>query len=211
MKDIVLFGVQWAWKWTQASKILEYFWEDCKYFEAWNILRALKSKPNALWEYVSNTIDEWNMVNDDFISSLFYAFITTLKDSDFMLLDWYPRKSLQMNHFLDKMNEKNRDFIALFLDLSEDVAIKRLSSRRICNDCWKVNSSLVSSTCLNCWSQDLIQREDDYPDAITKRISLYKDETQPVIDHFKSLWNFVSIDANWTEDEVFERILKNIS
>lgn len=210
MKDIVLFGVQWSWKWTQSTNILNKFSWSLVYFEAWNILRALKSKPNALGDYVKKTIDDWNLVKDEFISSLFDALASTLESNQSILLDWYPRKIEQMNHFLTKMDELWRDFVAVFLDLDEDVAINRLSSRRVCSDCWTTSSS-DHSNCPSCGSINLIQREDDNPSAIQKRVNLYKSETKPVIDHFNKLWKLKVINANWSIDEVFNRILEIVN
>ncbi len=211
MKDIVLFWVQWAGKWTQASYILEEYKNKLSYFEAWNILRALKSKPNCLWDYVKDTIDNWNLVSDEFISSMFSAFLSVLNEENkFALVDGFPRKKLQMDYFLENMNNHNRDFVCIFLDLDKDEAINRLSSRRVCADCWQVHSALIDdlSYCKVCWSDNIMQREDDFPEVIEKRLSLYYQETQPVIDYFDSIWKLIKIDASSSPNKVFEEIKK---
>ena len=79
MKNILLFGIQWAWKWTQASLILDKFADEYSYFEAGNILRALKSTDNALWNYMKKTIDKWNLVDDGIIVALLEAYFLTIE------------------------------------------------------------------------------------------------------------------------------------
>ena len=210
MKDIVLFWVQWSGKWTQAKKILNHFGDKISYFEAGNILRALKSKPNCLWEYVKNKIDNWELVSDDFISSMYRAFLSVISEENkIALVDGYPRKNLQMNHFLDSMNQAKRDYDVIYLELSKEKAIERLSSRRICNECGEVYSKLVDhiDSCKNCGSTNIVQREDDYPEAIETRLKLYYQETQPVIDYMESLGKLIKIDADQSPESVFESII----
>ncbi|MBS8121437.1 adenylate kinase family protein [Candidatus Vampirococcus lugosii] len=208
MNNIVLFGVQGAGKGTQAKMLLNKF-SNYKYFEAGNILRAIKSKPNCLGDYVKEIIDSGNLINDEFISSLFNAFLTTLSDNDNILIDGYPRKINQMKQFIDLTSKKNISYKAVYLDLSEDKAIERLSSRLICSNCGATLSNISGKlkSCTYCGSDSLIKREDDYPDAIKKRVRLYKEETKPVIDTFQNMGNLFIIDASGTQEEVFDRII----
>jgi len=59
----------------------------------------------------------------------------TLQHEELMLLDGFPRTISQMYTFLDRMQRYKRDFIVIFLDLSQDIAIQRISSRRLCEKC----------------------------------------------------------------------------
>ncbi len=211
MKDIVLLWVQWSWKWTQAEKLLEYFWPKYKYFEAGNVLRALKLKPNALGDYVKKTIDGWNLVKDEFISNIFFAFLSTLEFGEFMLIDGYPRKEIQMMQFIERMDFINRDFQVIFLDLDEEEAVSRLSKRRLCYDCGQVYSLdeiKDQNNCKKCNGENIIQREDDTPDAVKQRLKLYKTETQAVIDYFQKNSKIDVIDAGDNSQKVFEKILE---
>ncbi len=209
MKDIVLFGVQWAWKGTQASMLLDEYSEYLSYFEAWNILRALKSKPNCLGDYVKSKIDKWELVSDEFISSLYSAFLSVLNEENkYALVDWFPRKQLQMNYFLENMKTYQRDYIAVFLDLDKNKAIERLSSRRVCDDCGTVLSAQIDdiTKCKNCESSNIKQREDDYPEAIEKRINLYFEETQPVISYFQQQGKLYNVDASWDPSQINKQV-----
>lgn len=206
MKNILLFGIQWAWKWTQASLILDKFADEYSYFEAGNILRALKSTDNALWNYMKKTIDKWNLVDDGIIVALLEAYFLTIEKWQSWLIDWFPRKLGQMYLFLSIIKRMDKDFSAILYDLSEEEAIKRLTWRRVCKSCGSIYNILIDpglQSCKKCWSE-LIQRTDDTPEFIKQRIKLYWEETAPVISHFEKLWKLIKIDATKTSDEIFQ-------
>ncbi len=210
--DILLYWIQWAWKGTQSQKILNYFGEKYSYFEAGNILRAIKSKPNAIWDYVQKIIDKGELVDDELITAFFDAFLITLQKWQYMLVDGYPRKLWQMYMFLERNKKLKRDFVAIYLDLDKNEAIKRLSGRRICKWCSSVYNIYTDgdiNKCKKCWGE-LYIREDDKPEIIEKRIQLFFEETWPVIEYFEKKWLVQKVDANQDPDKVFKQILKII-
>lgn len=213
MKDIVLFGIQWSWKWTQAQRILQEYPDNFLYFEPWNILRALKSNDNVLWNYVKWIIERWEYVRSRVINSLFQTALSILHEWHYILIDWYPRKLKQFYFLIQKMDEINRDFVVIQLDMPENVAIERLSSRRVCKSCWTVYNININwdlKECMKCkW--EVIIRHDDYPDAIRQRLHLYFNETDPILDEFNKLKVLRKIDATRSVDEIYDDIDKIIS
>lgn len=208
MKDIILFWVQWSWKSTQAKFILESN-SNYSHFEMGNILRTLKTTNNVLWNYVRDIIDNGWVVHYSFVNALFDAYMITLHHDELMLLDGFPRTISQMYTFLDRMQRYKRDFLVIYLDLPEEIAIKRISSRRICEKCSSIhNISEWMTICDKCW-WNLVQREDDKPAAIKKRIDIFYEETMPVIEYFSKMWNVIRVDAskspqdNWNEIKHF--------
>jgi adenylate kinase len=95
------------------------------------------------------------------------------------------------------------------------IAINRLSIRRICPTCNSISSASESTpfpVCSKCQTP-MIQRIDDTPEAIAKRIDQYFKETEPVLTYFRQHNWLVTIDANQKEQKVFEditNVLKNI-
>ena len=89
-KDILLFWVQWCGKWTQANIFLQNN-TNYKYFEAWNIFRALSSNKNIFSDYVSSRIQAWLLVEDKLVFWLFDCGTNLLNDWEYMLLDGFPR------------------------------------------------------------------------------------------------------------------------
>ncbi len=98
-----------------------------------------------------------------------------------MLCDGFLRNVNQMYYFLHQAATSKRDFVGIFYDLPQEVAIERVMKR----------------------SQEQ-HRQDDTLETITQRISLYETETLPVIQYLKQVGKLITIDANRGVDEIFE-------
>lgn len=211
MKDIFLIWIQWSWKWTQANLIMNKYWNFFSYFETWWILRAIKSTDNALAKYINKTINDWNLVWWDFVAWLFEAYIYSLDYWKFMLVDSVARNLQQMKAVINKMSLRNQEYCVLYFDLPYEIAIQRISNRRICSKCQKVYNIWLDLSLIKCncgW--ELVIRHDDKKEIISQRIKLFYDETLPVIEYFENLWKIIKIDASWNPQEVFELIEKSI-
>lgn len=208
MKDVVLFGIRGAWKWTQATNILNHYKQQYLHFDPGAILRALKSWENCLSEYIKKTYDRWELLDDSFLMSLFDAYCVALDYSQNMLIDWFPRKWGQTHMFLDRMKRMKRNYVSILLDLPEEESIKRQSSRRVCQKCGSIYNVILDwemQRCAKCdW--EIIQRIDDQPEMIKKRLNVYYDEIYPIIKYFDELWVFVKVDANRPKQEIFDDI-----
>lgn len=210
MKDIVLSGIQWSGKGTQCDLLLKKFGKEVSYFEAWGILRALQSKPNAIWEYIWSIINSWNLLPDQFMVKIFDLFLFSLNNDKSIIVDWFPRQIPQMVSFLEIMKNYKRNFTTIVLDISRDEAIKRLTSRRMCKTCWAIlNTNLHDcDKCPICNSKEVYQREDDKSiSSIETRISLFEEQTKPVIEHLKKEWLVTIVDWNQSPEKVFEDII----
>ncbi len=178
-KDIVLFGIQGSGKWTQADLLLEKM-SEYQYFEPGNILRALKSNDNVLWEHIRDSIKEWKMVDDAVVFGLFDIYLHLLEDNQYMLVDWFLRTENQLYYFLNEMYVNKRDFIGIYFDFPKEKAIERLLARA--KKEW---------------------RDDDNIKSIETRLSIYEEQTLPVIEYLKNKWKLIVVDANGWIEEVF--------
>ena len=212
MKDIIFLGPQWAGKGTQSRKILQSF-PQFFYFESGAILRALRSSPNALGNYIKSKIDQGEMVDDIFITKLFEAYMLTLPADKFMLLDGYPRSLHQAYQFIDLETKfAKRNFIVIYLDVPDEEAIRRISGRRICPQCGligNIHTWDIADRCNKCGGE-LIQRHDDKPDLVKKRLQLYHLQTQPLIELFEDMGVLKKVNGMLNPEEVFEEIKKII-
>jgi len=214
MKDVVLSWIQWSWKGTQCELLLKEFWSKISYFEAGGILRALQSKPNAIWEYVNDIVNSWKLLPDQFMVKVFDLFLFTLQEAKSILVDWFPRQLWQMYPFLETMQNYNRSLITIVLDIPMEESIKRLTSRRMCKTCGAIlNINLHKcDKCHVCNSSEIYQRDDDKDiSSIETRLDLFEEETKPVIDYLKSQWLVKVVDWMQTPDKIFEEILKYIN
>ncbi len=101
---------------------------------------------------------------------------------------------------------------AVLLDVPEEVSLERLSGRRQCRECGaifhlKFVPPVTAGICDKCGGE-LYQREDDMPDAIKERLSLYRCQTMPIVDYYEQAGVLVKIDGSGTVDEVVAQILQ---
>ena len=108
MKRIILFWIQWSWKWTQAKKILKDF-PQYKHLEMWDILRWLKGMDNAMWDYFKQ-IDNWLYLDDSTVTAIFDMFMMVIKKWEYMLIDGFPRTFGQLYMFIDRMKKAQMEF-----------------------------------------------------------------------------------------------------
>lgn len=179
MIDVVLFGIQGSWKWTQATLLSEKFQGKFSYFSSWDIFRALIKTPNPIWEYVSDRIKKWDLIDDRITESLFRAYAyTVIDDHKAMLLDWYPRSMSQLEDLFKIAKENKRKVIWIWYDVPDAIVKERMSLR---------------------W------RDDDTDESITHRIKQFYDQTMPVINYFKENAELVVVSA----DDTIENIHSN--
>jgi len=185
MKDLLLFGIQWAWKWTQAKLIEEAFPDVFSYFSSWDMFRALTSAPNAIGNYVKDRIERGDLISDDVTLWLFDVYVQTVMDEDkSMLLDGFPRTIPQMEKMVGLMKKYERDPVGIQFVIPDDVAIERMLERG---------------------------RKDDTEESIRHRIELFYEKTQPTIDWFAENWTLIQIDANRSVEEIAEDVKKALS
>ena len=179
-KDIILFGIQWSGKGTQADFLMKSL-KNYQYFEPGNILRALKSNDNVLGEHIKTSMDQGKMVDDAIVFGLFDIYQHLLEPGQHMLIDWFIRTLPQMHYFLYQEYFHKRGLVGIHFKLSREKAIERILARSAKE--WRV---------------------DDTKKAIETRLSIYEKETQPVIDYLDSLWKIIHIDANQSIEKIFE-------
>ena len=186
-KDIVLFGIQGSGKGTQADLLLEKL-SEYQYFEPGNILRALKSNDNVLWEHIRDRMNSGQMVDDAIIFGLFDIYLHLLNDNQYMMIDGFLRTENQLHYFLNQIYVNKRDFVWVYFDLPRDIAIDRLMARA--KKEWRV---------------------DDNVESIETRLDIYEKETVPVIEYLRSKWKLIVVDANKNIEACFDELTKKLS
>lgn len=186
-KDVILLGIQWCGKWTQAELLLKIL-KKHKYLEMWNTLRALTSNDNLIWNYLKDRMTKWFLVDHEMTFGILDMCLhITKKSSWYLVIDWFPRCKEQMYFFLSRMMQENRDFVVVHYALTKKVALERIMKRA-----------------------KLQWRKDDKPESIKKRLEIFQEETMPVINYLKSIWKVIEIDANDTVENIFKNTKKKL-
>ena len=186
-KDILFFWIQWCGKWTQAKIFLEKN-PNYKYFEAWNIFRALSSNKNIFSDYVSSRIQAWLLVEDKLVFWLFDCGSNLLNEWEYVLFDWFPRNLDQKSYFTQQRTNKWRDYVCVNFDLSREKAVKRIKKRAI--EQWRT--------------------DDANEETINKRLETFYTETLPVIQSFESEWKVITINADQSIEEIYNELINKL-
>lgn len=205
-KKILVFGVQGSGKGTQAAKISEKY--EIPYIAPGDIFRWEIKEDTELGRKVKSYIDEGCLVPDRVVNEVIGK---RLSQPDCIekgfVMDGYPRNKNQQN-FLNKLVDLTHIFV---IKVSDELAVSRLSGRLACK-CGlsyhiKNNPPKKDMICDEC-GQKLFVREDDKPEAIKKRIKIYHQETEPLLDFYREKDILYEIDGERSIDEVFADIVE---
>jgi adenylate kinase len=127
------------------------------------------------------------------------------------ILDGFPRTINQA----EEIGKEIKIDKVINIQASDEIIIDRLSKRKVCGKCGFVYHLIYikpkkEGVCDKCGGK-LYQRKDDKPEAITERLKVYRNETEPLIDYYKEKGILADVDGSGTPEEEFESVLKAVS
>lgn len=198
--DIVLFGIQGSGKGTLGKALATEY--NFHYFETGGALRKLSQEDSVLGKKVKNIVESGQLVPNDIVMEIIEDFLKKVPANERVVFDGIPRKIEQAETFEELMKKSGRDFIGILVEVPQDIALKRLTTRRICASCKEVYPLMYKGeTCEKCHGQ-LITRSDDTPESIKTRIELYYKETVPVIERYENQGKLKRLDGTASIEEV---------
>ena len=214
MKNIILLGPPGAGKGTQADLICRLL--EIPKISTGDMLREAVTSGSELGAKVSDILDSGALVSDEIIGSLIKARLSMPDCQKGALFDGVPR-TLGQASILNEMNINFSDVIEISVD--DSIIVERMSGRRVHpasgrNYHIKYNPPKIDNID-NDTGEPLIQREDDKPDTVLKRLNVYHDQTKPLTDFYKSLkdkglLNYIKVDGSNNVQEVFNEISKQL-
>lgn len=203
--NLIILGPQGSGKGTQAKQIADEL--GLFYFETGRFLRELAKSDTRVDEIVNK---KGGLIPDEEIFSYVSGYLEKkVPDGRNIILDGYPR-SVKQYELLDSWLRSKGPEIdkVILLDISEKESIRRLSARRVCQKCSsKYNLITKPPPAGRCkCGEGLIQREDDKPESIKKRLVLYEKTTKPLIEIFEKKGILIKVDG----ERPIEVILKDI-
>ncbi|HJL80466.1 MAG: adenylate kinase [Gammaproteobacteria bacterium] len=207
---LILMGAPGSGKGTQAEKLMDEY--DCRQISTGVLLRQAIESGSDLGNKVQKIMSEGLLVSDEIVLDLIKNELSGIGESSF-LLDGYPRNINQaqsLRDFLENI-DKPLDF-SILIDVPSEILIKRLSGRRTCSLTGKTLNVYFSSQsdldeCLSSGGE-LVQREDDNEESIIKRIEVYEQQTEPMINFYRSAGLLLTIDGQGSVDDVYLRLKK---
>lgn len=209
--NLIIAGPQGSGKGTQAELLAQKF--GLVHVETGQIFRRTAKQETVLGKKIAVLLKQGTIVPDRLTLGLVDPFLTQKNLDKGIIFDGFPRRLSQIK-WLDKKTAKKGSQIdrLLFLKISREESIRRLSSRRICPKCGR-NFNLVTAPpkkdelCDDCQLK-LITREDETPIAVAKRLSLFRRRTAPMVKYYKQMGKVIEIDGEQPPRKVFQDILE---
>ena len=208
---IIMLGAPGAGKGTQAKKLAAKY--GIPHISTGDIFRANIKEGTALGSKAKGYMDQGLLVPDELVIDLVVDRLTWDDAKSGYVLDGFPRsipQALALTTALAAKGEKV-DF-AIDIEIPDQNIIERMGGRRACVGCGAtyhiVNIPPKKEGICDVCGQELILRDDDKPETVKKRLDVYHDQTQPLIDYYKEEGVLKEVDGTLPMDEVFDGIVK---
>ena len=207
---LILMGAPGSGKGTQAEKLMDEF--DCRQISTGVLLRQAIKSGSELGRKVQKIMSDGLLVSDDIVLDLIKNELSEIGENGF-LLDGYPRNISQAKSLSELLENMDKPLnYSILIDVPSEILIKRLSGRRTCSLTGKTLNIYFSSEneideCI-AKGGELLQREDDNEESISKRIEVYAEQTEPMLDFYRSAELLHTIDGQGSVEDVYGRLKK---
>jgi len=207
---IVLLGAPGSGKGTQARRLESD--KNIPQISTGDMLRAAIAADTRFGQQAKHIVDTGQLVSDDIMLGIISERLAEPDAQDGFVLDGFPRTEKQALDLEDLLDQLGKPLgAAVLLDVDFDVLMKRLTGRRTCSISGKLLNVYFSSAeelqaCIDAGGE-LIQREDDIEETIKSRLEIYRRQTEPVVEYYRSRGRLRSVDAGGSADEVYGRLL----
>jgi adenylate kinase len=207
----VVLGKQGAGKGTQCVRLSHHY--VVPHVSTGDMLRTAVKLGSDLGTKVKEVMDRGELLGDDLIMEMV---ADRLSESDArargFILDGCPRTTKQAEMLAALMDPGDVDMV-VDIEVPTTLALRRLASRRVCVDCG-TNYSVSVPPKMN-WTCDIcggevVQREDDFEEAIRRRLELYDRQTAPLIDWYQERGQLRKVNGLGTPDAVLRRIIGTV-
>jgi adenylate kinase len=211
--NLILVGPPGAGKGTQAERLTEDF--GLPYYATGNILREAVANGTELGKQAKEHMDSGGLVPDDVIIGVILEALATDEAANGFLLDGFPRTVPQADALGQALEQAGRKISAvLLIDVPDDEVVRRLSGRRVSKSGRVYHVDFDPPKHPDRCDIDgsaLIQRDDDKPETIRKRLAVYHDQTEPLVDYYEGRNLLRRFDGTRTPTEVHDHVRATVA
>ena len=208
---MIFLGAPGSGKGTQAKKLMDDF--GFPQISTGSLLRRAITDGTEIGKQAKAIMAAGDLVSDEIVLDLIRFSLDSPSSQSGFILDGYPRNINQAESLDDLLTSINQPLDhAVLIDVDANTLVKRLSGRRMCSLTGKILNIYYSNQseideCLNAGGE-LIQRSDDNLESITNRINIYREQTEPLLEYYKSRGFLITADGNGEINQVYKRVLR---
>ena len=213
-KIIVLMGAPGAGKGTQARLLQERL--HLPQISTGDIFRALKHAGTPLAQEVRDIMTRGQLVPDELTIRLVKERTAQPDCANGYILDGFPRTPAQARSLEQLAAEQGMDIIPILIDVPHELLEKRMTGRRncpVCNEIYNIyfKPPRNDNVCDLHPEVQLVQRADDNPDTVRKRLATFDEQTRPLIDYYRAAGVLQTVDGTREPEEIYRDIEQIVS
>lgn len=207
---VIMLGAPGAGKGTQAKKIATKY--GIPHISTGDIFRENIKNKTELGSKAKVYIDKGLLVPDELVIELIMERFKAPDCKEGYVLDGFPRTIPQAKALDAALNKNNgRMEYAINVDVADEVIIDRMAGRRACLNCGRTYhletlKPKVEGICDYCDTM-LVLRDDDKPETVKKRLEVYHEQTQPLLEYYKEKGILHSVDGTGAIDDIYNEII----
>lgn len=211
--NLVLLGPPGSGKGTQGERLQEDL--QLPYYATGDILRAAVKEGTELGRTAQEYMERGDLVPDEVIVGAIGERIDSEEAADGFILDGFPRTVPQADALGEALQKAGRKISAvLLIDVPDEEVVRRLSGRRVSRSGRVYHVDFDPPKHPDRCDIDgsaLIQRDDDKPDTIRKRLAVYHEQTEPLVDYYESRDLLRRFDGTRTPTEVHDHVRATVA
>lgn len=214
---VIIVGPQGAGKGTQAAAIAPEL--SLEHVATGDLFRVILKSDSELGDEVRQYVDQGALVPDELTIRVLFSHIEDLQkrkpELSGVLLDGFPRNAAQAKSLDESLASRGEAISAVILiDVPRDELMQRLTGRLVCSSCGatfhrEFNAPSQEGICDKCGGE-LLQRSDDTPEAVEKRLGIYYEQTEPILEHYREQGVLLRVDGNQAIDQVTHDVLASL-